>query len=393
MKSNVFVFVVCGSNEHIETLHFSLRHLKHFSSSPIWVVTDSSRNQISINHHTIIEIDTPKEYNHHQASIYLKTGLYKFLPPGNNYCYLDTDVIALSNKCDDIFEQFIPPIRFAADHCLTYHFSPHAVNCGCFEKLNASTKLLSAFLNKYREKQVHDENLIKQAKLLEKEFERIKKSFFLSSYFALKFKMPLKKYWLNNNFYFDKHEQAWKLASGEIVMYDINIREMEVKTGYRFLKDDNKWIDQFGVDVWDIGCSHLVEKINQAFGINVADNRWQHWNGGVFLFNDASRNFMETWHQKTLKIFELPEWKTRDQGTLIATVWEFNLQNHPVMEKQWNFLADDNNPQLRFDKEGYFTENNWSSKHKVNFVHIYHRFGDTTWDLWNFIANKSLDDN
>lgn len=391
--NNIFVFVVCGSKEHIETLHFSLRYLKHFSANPIWIVTDSSRNELPVKHDTIIEIETPKQYSHHQASIYLKTGLHKFLPAGNNYCYLDTDVIALSKKCDEVFDQFMSPIRFAADHCLTYHFSPHAINCACLNKLNNSSKLLSSLIEKHKPKQIVDERLLREAKLLEKEFEKIQKSFFWKKYFSFKFKLPKDKIWLDKKYYFDKKAQAWKLASGEIVMYDIDIAEMEKKTGYRFLKDENRWIGQYGFDYWHIGCNHLVEKIKQTFGIDVTDNLWQHWNGGVFLFNDNSREFLESWHKKTLKIFELSEWKTRDQGTLIATAWEFNLQNHPVLSKEWNFLADDNNPDLGFDNEGHFTENNWSSKYKVNFAHIYHRFGDTTWDLWNFIANKSLDDN
>lgn len=393
MSNNIFVFVVCGSKEHIETLHYSLRYLKHFSSHQIWVITDSSRNEIKISHDTIIEIETPKEYNHHQASIYLKTGLHKFLPKDNNYCYLDTDVIALSNKCDEIFNELISPIRFAADHCLTYHFSPHAINCGCFEKMNASTKLLLAFLNKYREKQVHDEILLKQSILLQHDLNKIQESFFLSKYFALKFILPFKKIWINDKFYFDKIDQVWKIKSGEIVMYDINIKEIEEKTGYRFIREEDRWVDKMGVDVWDIGCNHLVERIKQTFGIDVTNKRWQHWNGGVFLFNNKSHDFLEAWHKKTLKIFKLPDWKTRDQGTLIATVWEYKLQNHPVMEKQWNFLADDNNPQLGFDEQGYFTGNNWRNKHKVNFAHIYHRFGDKSWNLWNYINNLLPDEN
>jgi hypothetical protein len=47
---------------------------------------------------------------------------------------------------------------------------------------------------------------------------------------------------------------------------------------------------------------------------------WQHWNGGVFLFDDSSVEFLSSWHEKTvMRIFDLPNWKTRDQGTLIAT--------------------------------------------------------------------------
>lgn len=113
----VFVFAVCGTNEHIDTLHYSLEKLKKFSDASIWIVTDASRNEKAILHDTIIEIQTPKEFNNHQASIFLKTGLHKFLPKGNVYCYLDSDVVAVNSDCDKIFDEYIPPIRFAPDHC------------------------------------------------------------------------------------------------------------------------------------------------------------------------------------------------------------------------------------------------------------------------------------
>jgi hypothetical protein len=134
MNKNIFVFVVCGAAEHVETLHFSLKYLQHFSKNEIFVVTDSSRNEIAINHDQIIDVKVDEKYNHHQASIYLKTGLNKFLPEGNNYCYLDTDVIAVSENCDLIFNEYIAPITFAPDHCKIRNFSSYAVQCNCTEE-------------------------------------------------------------------------------------------------------------------------------------------------------------------------------------------------------------------------------------------------------------------
>ncbi len=134
MSADKFVFVVCGAREHVETLHYSLRYLKHFSRNEIIVVTDSSRNEIAVEHDKVVDVKTPEHYNHHQASIYLKVGLNKFLPKGFNYCYLDTDVIALSGECDDIFRQKKGVITFAPDHCRMPKFSPSAVKCDCFEK-------------------------------------------------------------------------------------------------------------------------------------------------------------------------------------------------------------------------------------------------------------------
>ena len=64
LRSNTFVFVVCGAKEHIETLHFSLAALQHFSKAGIVVVTDSSRNEIEVVHNNIIDIKTPAHFSH-----------------------------------------------------------------------------------------------------------------------------------------------------------------------------------------------------------------------------------------------------------------------------------------------------------------------------------------
>ena len=104
--NNIFVFVACGNNSHINTLNFSLKYLKKFSSNKIIVVTDLSRNNDNIEHNNIINIKTPKNFDNHQASIWLKTSLHNILPKGPLYCYLDSDIIAVNQNCNKIFEQF-----------------------------------------------------------------------------------------------------------------------------------------------------------------------------------------------------------------------------------------------------------------------------------------------
>ncbi len=126
--NNIFVFVVCGGREHIDTLHFSLQALKQCTKNEILIVTDSGRNEIAVEHNQVIDVKTPEHLNNHQASIYLKTALHRFVPAGNNYCYLDTDVVALDRGVDEIFAEFKAPILFAADHCLMDQFSPRQVN-------------------------------------------------------------------------------------------------------------------------------------------------------------------------------------------------------------------------------------------------------------------------
>ena len=130
---NKFVFAVCGAENYISQLAFSIERLKRFTHNEIIVVTDSCRNEIPISHENIIDIKTPTEYDNHQASIYLKTLLHKILPKGYTYCYLDSDVVCQSKKVDEIFSRYSSPITFANDNMPLEYFSPHAMNCFCME--------------------------------------------------------------------------------------------------------------------------------------------------------------------------------------------------------------------------------------------------------------------
>ena len=87
-------------------------------------------------------------------------------------------------------------------------------------------------------------------------------------------------------------------------------------------------------------CDHLRDRIRGKFGVEVSDPDWQHWNGGVFLFDSESVDFMDTWHRYTTSILLDPHWKTRDQGTLIATAWKFQLQNQPTLPTAYNYIVN-----------------------------------------------------
>jgi hypothetical protein len=87
-------------------------------------------------------------------------------------------------------------------------------------------------------------------------------------------------------------------------------------------------------------CGHLRQRIQEKFGVHVADPNWQHWNGGVFLFDPESTDFLETWHEFTRAIFHDPLWKTRDQGTLVATVWHYGLQDQQTLDQKFNRIVD-----------------------------------------------------
>lgn len=392
MKNNIFVFAVCGVKEHIDTLHFSIKCLMKFTKFQIFVVTDVERNEIEIIHHKIIDIKTPPNYNHHQASIFLKTGLHKFLPKGNNYCYLDSDVIALSAFCDQIFDLFIAPIRFAPDHCKIQKFSPHAVNCGCSIKWSKDRDIFNTaikeMVNTNNEKIV-DHYLIDKQKELQFELELIKKTRIKKIFIGFKYFISFSKFKLNQNFYFDKKNRVWHLSSGEKIFYEFNVTKIETVTGFRYSRIKQQWLNKDGINIWDDHCNHLAQFIFNTFNIKIRKPNWQHWNGGVFLFNDLSYKFLESWHLKTLKIFELSDWKTRDQGTLIATAWEFNLSCQPVLDKKWNFIADFQNNGLVLDSaSGGISDNNLNNIYHPIFVHVYHNWGNTEWSIWKWIMNK-----
>jgi hypothetical protein len=87
-------------------------------------------------------------------------------------------------------------------------------------------------------------------------------------------------------------------------------------------------------------CDHLLLAIKSKFGVEISEPNWQHWNGGVFVFDAEATDFMDTWHQYTRSIFSDPHWRTRDQGTLIATVWKLGLQRQAVLPRTYNYIVD-----------------------------------------------------
>jgi hypothetical protein len=391
MKKQVFVFVVCGGKEHIDTLHFSLKYLKKYSRNDIWILTDSSRNEIPIIHSHIINIETPTELNHHQASIYLKTGIHQYLPKGNQYCYLDTDVVAVSTACDSIFNSFQSPIIFGADHCKVKKFSSYAVNCTCLQSREVSRRIFTEYVNAFM---INDPLIQQKANRLQFEFDQIKLSAKRKITTALRYFTSYPIFKLNSDFYFNKKSRTWHDSSGEIVMYEMNIAKMQKETGLRYNRWTQKWYDKEGQEIWQNECDHLTDAIKETFGIDVAEKNWQHWNGGVFVFDDHSHEFLNAWHTKTMQIFKLPYWKTRDQGTLIATAWEFGLAGHPTLNKQFNFLADFNNKGVQIDTQtDEITDDGFSTRHKPALLHVYHHWMDQSWPVWQWIElrlNKKI---
>lgn len=388
-----FVFVVCGAKEHIETLHFSLRALKYFSKHEIWIVTDSSRNEIPLIHNNIIDVKCPDELTHHQASIYLKTGLHKFLPLGNLYCYLDSDVIALNSKINDVFDQKTGLITFAPDHSKMNGFSPYAINCDCLNENLAEWAEIDSLLEKYcRPTRINNtEQQKKQEKLL-RNLELTKRSKLKLAGFAAKYITSGTTLHFADDLYYDKKQQIWFDAELKPVMIDITsdaIKKIEKISGWRWNMLRRRWISPSGNNIHQLHCSHLINAIHSKFQIQITNPTWQHWNGGVFLFDNGSHAFMESWHQKTMLIFSDPEWKTRDQGTLIATAWQFGLMHLPLLSKTFNFIADPSNQGLMVsDDREYITDDAFETKYAPAFIHIFNNFGHKGWEIWDWVEEK-----
>jgi hypothetical protein len=108
--------------------------------------------------------------------------------------------------------------------------------------------------------------------------------------------------------------------------------------------NDNGSVDQFSRYAVRCGCTEacdcLRRAIRQSYGVAIDDGTWRHWNGGMYLFDRSTREFSQSWHDNTLLAFEHPYWYVRDQGTLIATAWQHDLQHHPVLPQTATRIVD-----------------------------------------------------
>jgi hypothetical protein len=398
---NKFIFVVCGGKEHIKELNFSLKFLRHFSKNEIIVITDIERNEIKIDHDNVIDIKTSKEYSNHEASIYLKTGLNKFLPSGNNYCYLDGDIVAISKDVDQIFKFYASPIIFAKDHCTINEFSPHAMNCNCNEtylnEKNAFNKKLSEVFGDIN---LTDSKIKKQSNELLEIFNTYRKQpvkYFLKNikYILCRYILPIKELNLKN-FRFQKSNRCWYNMDNQIVLfhYPYYAKRLWNISDIRYIKAENKWISRDG-KVFEFNvpsCNHLSEYLKKEYKIDIPDN-WQHWNGGVFLFNNSSKDFLNYWHEQTIKEFSNPYTKTRDQGTLALSVWKFGLQDHPTIPQKFNWITEYANNNIAWDKNLGYTRDGFKTIFHPISLHIYHEWGKTRWSIWNSVKEIEKKEN
>jgi len=388
----IFVFVVCGEKKHIDTLHFSLRYLNYFSSLTNIVITDSTRNEVPVLHKNVIDIKTPVHFNNHQASIWLKTSLHNILPKGHLYCYLDSDIIAVSHNCDEIFNHFQPPIIFAADHCRMQQFSPYALNCNCSKQFLSDKSKLKSNISKVVNLNTYPPDYTNpNIRQLFSTLQQIKDNPLNNILPLIKFLLSFFKTKVNikNQVFLHQKKKLWYIGK-ERFPYPFLFayrKAINKNTGYKFNLHYLECVNPEESKLAKNSCNHLTQAIKSKFNLEITNPNWQHWNGGVFLFNDESHEFIETWHRFTMQIFKDKYWKTRDQGTLIAVAWKFGLQNHPVLPEEFNFIADYYKWNIQVKPHSNPIEiikNNKSLK--PYFFHIYHEFGNKKWDLWQEIT-------
>jgi len=385
MMQKAFVFVVCGAAEHLNMLKESYAWLAARTNLPIYVVTDSKRNEWHIQYENLIDVPVDPSFNHHQAAIWLKTSLHKILPTDYLFAYLDSDVLSWSNKVDDIFNHYVSPVTFAPDHCKLNQFSSYAVNCGCLATLSSVREMIQKEIIKQDILSLSSDVEIQQKRkvlfdlLAQNKRSFIGKLFFYTRYFLSRTHFQV------GPFYFNKKLKIWNDESGTAIMYHVNMSKIAEKLNLRWnvLKQELQLTD--GRPVFKDSCTHLPQLIEKKFSITIDNVNWQHWNGGVFVFHTGNNRFMQTWHELTMQIFDDPEWKTRDQGTLVATVWKLGLQNHPTLEREWNLIIDYYTPGIELTGDGIFIMQ--GKKFRPHFIHVYHHFGDTSWSLWNKIAS------
>lgn len=289
---------------------------------------------------------------------------------------------------DLIFKEYQAPITFAPDHCLMSVFSASAVHCSCLKDLEKARNKFEEKLNTIDPLRLSkNKEVQKYRKELQRHYLDIRTNLLKLFITGVRYFFSPYVFKLNDNIHFDKKRRVWTTSEGVDFMKDIKIRKITKSLGLKwsYIKKEPQLQD--GRSIWFDQCPHLKMYIQEKFGIHVATNQFQHWNGGVFLFDDESHDFLNRWFDKTMLIFQDPKWKTRDQGTLIATVWELGLQNHPMLGKQWNLIADYNNPFLQWKDEGQVSLSS-TELVRPNLIHVYHHFGDKSWGFWNQLIER-----
>lgn len=307
MSNRKFVFIICGKKDHIETLNQSLRFLRYFSQKEIIVITDKKRNESEILHDNIINVVSPVHFTNKQASRWLKTGLWQWLDMSHTYCYLDSDIIAVSEEMDSIFDYRQGVIQFVQD-------VTSIGDCGGYLVYENETKELRKKEDEFR-----------------KFFNQKTKSRLSSLRNWLKRK-------LSNGVKTSRGQGSSPRKPGKRFFIENIGKSHLLSKGYFFDSRTGYWKNYKGDKLYAPTSTILIERIKETFGVEVSNPNWKMWNGGLFLFDKKSEDFLKNWHEWTIQIFENPNWQDRDMGTLAATIWKYEIENESNLPSKFNYL-------------------------------------------------------
>jgi len=399
-KEAIFVYVVCGDDKYIQTLNTSLKYLKKFTEKRIFVITDLSRNKSEINHHDIIDVKTDDAFSDHQAAIYLKTSIHRYLDLKNKlYCYLDSDVLTISSAADTIFNQAFEIVGFCPDNITFDYFSPYAVNCECIDQCIHNKTILLKAIDEYSElyKRWKEDCNNSSGIDLQSKLDKIKRNKIGNIIpvinHTLQKVLPFVKQIHLLGYKKDKKTKEWFDKNGSRILYPIADFEVFVnhKTGFGYNHKLKSWcLKNQSYDVTKPRCTHLHDEIKKDFNINIIPENWQHPNGGVFLFDEKSTGFLERWHYLTLEIFQKNNWKTRDQGTLAIAFWEYGMCKKRLLPGEFNYIIDYFCTPVEYNPNRGFTKDNFKTYSHPIFIHLFHHFGDQNWAVWKNIESILL---
>lgn len=382
IRQRTFVYAVCGEARFINELSLSLHALRLNSKASIIVVTDKNRNEIEIPWSNVLHVDTPTHFNNHEASIHLKTSLHRILPRGPRYCYLDSDVFAMSQAVDNIFYATTSAVSFAADLSSLHQFSPYAVNCGCMQENATERRQINELLA-----QAYQFVSGSRGGWSPSDYERNAKGRITRAKAYITERLTPRSASQMGESRNDIWSAFWYESNAQR-LHQCNhaIRFVEKSSRWRRDRRRQSWISPSGNDVFNPRCNHLVEAIQNTFDIHVSQACWRHWNGGVFVFDHRAEAFLDAWHEKTIRIFDLPVWRTRDQGTLVATVWEFGLQDQPLLPTHYNCILDANRGSTMVGSDGgSLTTDAFLTTIRPTLAHVISRVGDSSWDVWRWV--------
>lgn len=85
---------------------------------------------------------------------------------------------------------------------------------------------------------------------------------------------------------------------------------------------------------------HITDHLKKIFDVHISKEYIQP-NGGLFLFNKSAELFLSKWYDNCLKILSDPiVWSTRDQGALLATIFQLHMQNNHRINNLYNYIIN-----------------------------------------------------